>query len=153
MNKAVLLTLLLMVTLPLCAQSDAYLHYSQNPNLDVAFFEKLRIDDTTILDVTVILAKDSATLLWMTEEFNLTKAYDYAVSQQSHLNPRYIITQQVSKADPTCRVTKLVDGEYDFMSFSIYYRKIIIFHIQDKQQHKSVCGYCLRSISKKNKQQ
>ena len=37
MNKAVLLTLLLMVTLPLCAQSDAYLHYSQNPNLDVAF--------------------------------------------------------------------------------------------------------------------
>ncbi len=153
MNKAVLLTLLLMVTLPLCAQSDAYLHYSQNPNLDVAFFEKLRIDDTTTLDVTVILAKDSATLFWMIEEFNLTEIYNHAVSRQKHLNPRYLIARQVSKADPSCRVTKLVDGEYDFLSFSIYYKRIIIFHVQNEQQLSSVCGHCLRSISPKHKQQ
>ena len=153
MNKAALLILLLMATLPLCAQSDAYLHYSQNPNLDVAFFENLRIDDTTTLDVTVILAKDSATLFWMIEEFNLTEIYNHAVSRQKHLNPRYLIARQVSKADPSCRVTKLVDGEYDFLSFSIYYKRIIIFHVQNEQQLSSVCGHCLRSISPKHKQQ
>lgn len=142
-----------MAAIPLCAQSDAYIHYSQNPNLDVAFFEKLRIDDTTTLDVTIILAKDSATLLWMVEEFNLTKIFNYAVSQQLHLNPRYLITHQVSKADPSLRVSKFVDGECDFLNFSIYYKKIIIFHIQNEQQLSSVCGYSLRSISKKNKQQ
>ena len=153
MNKAALLILLLMATLPLCAQSDAYLHYSQYPNLDVAFVEAFRIDDTTTLDVTVILAKDSATLFWMIEEFNLTEIYNHAVSRQKHLNPRYLIARQVSKADPTCRVTKLVDGEYDFLSFSIYYKRIIIFHIQNEQQLSSVCGHCLRSISPKHKQQ
>ena len=50
MNKAIHIILLLLATTPLCAQSDAYLHYSQNPNLDVAFIENLRIDDTIILD-------------------------------------------------------------------------------------------------------
>ena len=153
MNKAALLILLLMATLPLCAQSDAYLHYSQNPNLDVAFFENLRIDDTTTVDITVILAKDSATLFWMIEEFNLTEIYNHAVSRQKHLNPRYLITQQVSKADPTYRVTKLVDGEYDLMSFSIFYKRIILFHIQNAQQRKSVMGYSFRSITTKHKQQ
>ena len=153
MNKAALLILLLMATLPLCAQSDAYLHYSQYPNLDVAFVEAFRIDDTTTLDVTVILAKDSATLFWMIEEFNLTEIYNHAVSRQKHLNPRYLIARQVSKADPSCRVTKLVDGEYDFLSFSIYYKRIIIFHVQNEQQLSSVCGHCLRSISPKHKQQ
>ena len=153
MKRTVLLTLLLLATLPLCAQSDAYLHYSQNPNLDVAFIENFRIDDTTTLDVTIILAKDSATLFWMIEEFNLTEIYNHAVSRQKHLNPRYLITRQVSKADPTCRVTKLVDGEYDFLSFSIYYKRIIIFHIHDGQQLSSIFGYSLRSISSKHKQQ
>ena len=153
MKKNIILTLLLMAAIPLCAQSDAYIHYSQNPNLNVAFFEKLRIDDTTTLDVTIILAKDSATMLWMVEEFNLTKPYNHAVSQQNHLNPRYLITRQVSKTDPTCRVTKLIDGEYDFLSFSIFYKRIIIFHILNEQQRKSIMGYSLRSISSKYKQQ
>ena len=142
-----------MAAIPLCAQSDAYIHYSQNPNLDVAFFEKLRIDDTTTLDVTIILAKDSATLLWMVEEFNLTKIYNHAVSRQKHLKPRYLIINLVSKADPTCRVTKLNDGEYDFLSFSIFYKRIIIFHILNEHQRKSVSGYSLRSISSNYKQQ
>ena len=153
MKRIVLLTLLLMATLPLCAQSDAYLHYSQNPNLDVAFFENLRIDDTTTLDVTVILAKDSATLLWMIEEFNLSKLYNYNLSQQKLSNPKYLMYHMVSKTDPTRRVTKLVNGEYDYLSFSIYHKQIIIFHIQNEQQRKSVIGYNLRNISTKHKQQ
>jgi hypothetical protein len=89
----------------------------------------------------------------MIEEFNLTEIYNHAVSRQKHLNPRYLIAHQVSKADPSCRVTKLVDGEYDFLSFSIYYKRIIIFHVQNEQQLSSVCGHCLRSISPKHKQQ
>ena len=153
MKKHLIILLFLLASLASHAQSDAYLRFAPNPNLDVAFVEAFRLDDTTTVDITVIIAKDSATLFWMIEEFNLTEIYNHAVSRQKHLNPRYLIARQVSKADPSCRVTKLVDGEYDLMSFSIFYKRIILFHIQNAQQRKSVMGYSFRSITTKHKQQ
>ena len=152
MNKAVLLTLLLMVTLPLCAQSDAYLHYSQNPNLDVAFFEKLRIDDTTTVDVTVIIAKDSATWAWMIEEFKLSKEHNLAMSKQWQQNPNAISTRMVQKNDPSQRATKLIPGEFDFETISFFYRRINIYHIINNQQRESIFAHIVHKISKKKEQ-
>ena len=151
MNKAVLLTLLLMVTLPLCAQSDAYLHYSQNPNLDVAFFEKLRIDDTTTVDVTIIIAKDSATWAWMIEEFKLSKEHDLAMSKQLQQKPNAISTRLVQKNDPSQRATKLIPGEFDFETISFFYRRINIYHITDQQQFHVLLGFIVNNLTKNRK--
>ena len=149
MNKSVLLTLLLMVTLPLCAQSDAYLHYSQNPNLDVAFIENLRIDDTIILDVTVILAKDSATFVWLMKEFFFTQTYTKAVSDNALDNKNLASFTLISKKHPFNKVFYDKVDECDFVLASTYYKRINIYHTRNKQQIKPLIKLATKTITPK----
>ena len=152
MKKHLIILLFLLASLASHAQSDAYLRFAPNPNLDVAFVEAFRLDDTTTVDITVILAKDSATFVWLCEEFNLAENYNKGMADAKHMNPRYIMTQSVSKNDPTQIVSERVEGEYDLATISLYYRKINIYHIMKKQQLKSVFAHLIHKISKKKEQ-
>ena len=76
MKKRIIILLLLLASLAAQAQSEAYLRYAPNPNLNVAFVEGFRLDDSTTVDVTVISAKDSATLAWLCDDFNLKEKYN-----------------------------------------------------------------------------
>lgn len=149
MKKHLPILLLLLASFATHAQSDAYLRYAPNPNLNVAFVEGFRLDDSTTVDVTVITAKDSATLAWLCEEFNHTEVYNEAVSKQEHTNPRYVITWSVAKNDPTQHVYELIEGEYDFCTLSLYEKRVNIYHIINKQHLISIMGYHIRKISKK----
>ena len=149
MKSHLIILLLLIASLASHAQSDAYLRFAPNPNLNVAFVEDFRINDTTTLDITVILAKDSATVAWLCEEFNLTEDYNEAVAKKKHTNPRFVITWSVAKKDPTQRVYELTEGENDLCSLSLYEKRLIIYHITKGHQKKSILGFQLHKITKK----
>ena len=152
MKKAEFLTLLLMATLPLYAQSDAYLHYSQNPNLDVAFIENLRIDDTTTLDVTVIIAKDSTTLAWLMKEFYFTQTYTAAISDNAPYKKNHVSFSLISKKYPFNVVSYNKVDECDFAVASIHKNRINIYHTHNKQQIRPLIKYTSRIINPKLKQ-
>ena len=149
MNKAALLILLLMATLPLCAQSDAYLHYSQNPNLDVAFFENLRIDDTTTLDVTVIMAKDSAAYALLMKDFFFTQTFNNAITNNALLKKDYVSFTLISKESPIKRVSFNEVDECDFATASHFYKRINIYHTQNKQQIRTLIKLTTKKINPK----
>lgn len=149
MKKRIIILLLLLASLAAHAQSEAYLRYAPNPNLNVAFVEGFRLNDSTTVDVTVISAKDSATLAWLCDDFNLKEKYNEAVAKKEHTNPRYVITWSVAKNDPTQHVFELIEGEYDFCTLSLYEKRVNIYHIINKQHLLSIMGYHIRKISKK----
>lgn len=149
MKNRLIIILLLLASLASHAQSDAYLRFAPNPNLDVAFVEAFRLDDTTTVDITVIIAKDSATFAWLCEEFNLTEDYNEAVTKQNHTNPRFVITWSVAKKDPTQRVYELTEGENDFCSLSLYEKQLIIYHITKRHQRISIGSFLIRKMIKK----
>ena len=151
--KNLLLPLFLLAAFASHAQSEAYRHYSQNPGLDVAFVEGFRLDDSTTVDITLLIAKDSAAFAWLIQEFNLAESYSKAVANLSHLDSNFIITQPVTKANPTQRALNPIEGEYDFMSISLYYKRINIYHTTDRQQRKLIIRKIIQSMSKKHKQQ
>ena len=72
------------------AQSAAFLRYAPNPDLDVAYIEGFRIDDSTVIDVTVILIKDSATMAWLINDLHLNK-YNEKIFSKKKSNPLLFI--------------------------------------------------------------
>ena len=122
------------------AQSAAYLHYSQYPSLDVAFVEGFRIDSVTTVDVTIIIANDSATTEWLIDEF------DFRASLNEALKVNFIMARR-SKEDPTQRVADKSQC-YDYVVASVNDRRISIYHITDPRQSMAIS---LAQISKLNK--
>lgn len=149
MKKTVLITLFLMATLHLKAQSDAYIHYSQNPNLDVAFIENLQLDDSTILDVTVILAQDSATFVWLMNEFFFTQSYNETLSKNESHNKNLVACALISKKQPFNKVPYDKVDECDYAAASIYYKRINIYHTRNKQQIRSLIKFTTNTITQK----
>lgn len=149
MKKRIIIPLLLLASLAAHAQSEAYLRYAPNPNLNVAFVEGFRLDDSTTVDVTVISAKDSATWTWMIEEFNISLMNNLALSKQWYTKPKSIGTRIVQKNDPSQHVTELIHGEFDIETISFYYKRICIYHIINQQQYNSVFQSVIITTMKK----
>ena len=153
MKKKLLFTLLLAISvLPVFAQSNAYLRFSQNPNLDVAFVQGFRINDSTAVDVTVIMAKDSSAMLWLMQEFNLMDYYIEKSSLQKNTDPKSILSRRVSKDDPTIPVTQN-NQDGDMLVLSLLYNRINIYHITNPNQLLPILKASYPKRSSKNNQQ
>jgi len=148
MKNHLTILLLLLASFAAHAQSDAYLRYAPNPNLNVAFVEGFRLDDSTTVDVTVITAKDSTTWAWLIEEFNISSMHNLALSKQWYHEPKTIGTKMVQKNDPSQHVTKLIHGEFDFETISFFYKRISIYHIINQQQYNSVLRFIVMTSIK-----
>ena len=151
MKKRIIIPLLLLVSFAALAQSEAYLRYAPNPNLNVAFVEGFRLNDSTTVDVTVISAKDSATWAWMIEEFNLSPMHNLALSNQLYDKPNSISTRMVQKNDPSQRTTELIPKEFDFETILFFYRRINIYHIIDQQQYDVLFRFIITNLTKNRK--
>ena len=145
-RKVYILVLLLVVAQLAQAQSAAYLRYSQNSNLDVAYVEGFQVDSTTAVDVTVIIANDSATMEGLIDEFG------FRLARAIHkVSPTSLMSAHCSKDDPTQRME---GDDTDIVIVSVYYRRISIYHITSPKQKKAIfLAEVLRHSNLKNKQQ
>lgn len=57
--------------------SQLYALYEQHPGVEADFIRNMRIDDTTIVDVTVLHAVDSTAWACLTADFGVPPATDY----------------------------------------------------------------------------
>ena len=130
MKKRIIILLLLLASLAALAQSEAYLRYAPNPNLNVAFVEGFRLDDL---------------MRWRA----LDQLNNLALSKQWYTKPKSIGTRIVQKNDPSQHVTELIHGEFDIETISFYYKRICIYHIINQQQYNSVFQSVIITTMKK----
>ena len=143
-KRFLLVVLFLVAAVAARAQSETYLRYSQNPNLDVAFVEGFRIDSTTTVDVTVIFANESATMVWLMGEFGFTEA-DYGLLAK---NRNAFSSKKFDRGSASLGNT---GGKQvvDYAIASVYHSRICVYHITDNHQLRAIVSAELSKLNKK----
>ena len=127
------------------AQSAAFLRYAPNPDLDVAYIEGFRIDDSTVFDVTVILIKDSATMAWLINDLHLNKYNEKIFSKK---NPIHYFLFNVSPDDPSKRIKNPRYVKHDIMIFTPHHKRITIYHNIDNNLLDNIFNHMSKEIKK-----
>ena len=143
-KRFLLVVLFLVAAVAAQAQSEAYLRYSQNPNLDVAFVEGVRIDSTTTVDATVIFAKDSATMVRLMDDFGFDEAdYRLLADDRNAFKSKRFGDNGAALANTSGKQA------VDYAIASVYYRRICVYHVTDARQLRALLVAELSKLNNK----
>lgn len=138
--KRILMIILLVIPCVVHAQRYIYDHYAHRTDLKVVYYPQFRLDDIHTVNVTILIAKDSAAWEWMQQEFDLPSII--AQEQDTAHSSRRAV--QILGEEPRClqRLTSSASDKH-FIVEQYDRRAIFIFHYTQKDQLKALFSFTL----------
>lgn len=117
-------------TVPFDQCSKLYQKYADKPGLEASFIKDYRIDDTIFVDVTLIVATDSAS--WNSLRFDLNIP-ELNPEIQKNISDNVVFSKQVNKHDNS----QTIEGDSpdaELMAFSYSKQTICVIHVENETE-------------------
>ena len=113
--------------------SDIYSKYSEREDIDASYVKKFRVNDTVVVDVTLLEAKDTKVWDELCKDFNIASIYDFPVDFRESLTASNSYSIRVIMKDSTY-INGRVDYRRNVIIYSYHKMSMCIFHnISDSQ--------------------
>ena len=147
--KKFVLSLLLLASLVVQAQTELYNRYASQPGIKVASVSGFAIDSTARVDVTVLEAEDDDGWTWMKKEFFIG---DLSPEQEAGLNEGYdaVLFARRSRVNPRDNAP-VKDEQVDiagscYLGISYLNRAVYIFCADSEEQYDAVVSLLVKKI-------
>ena len=123
--------------------SEIYRRYAAVDGIDATFIRDYPVNDTLLLDVTLLHAKDSAGWERLLNDFHLENVIDTSAYRQPHS----FSISRVSKEDPTKRISNPDETFCSLVAFP-FEKEIHIYSTEDDVHRIALHKYLLLNLSK-----
>ena len=128
---------------PTHAVSEVYSRYAGTDGLNVVFLKDFKVNDTLLLDVTLLEAKDSAGWERLLNDFHLENVIDTSAYRQPHS----FSISMVSPKDPTKRISSPDEPFCSRVTFP-YEREIHIYSTENDDHCMALHMHLMLNLSK-----
>lgn len=123
-------------TLPPAATSEVYWTYAGSDHIECTYFEGYQVNDTLVVPVTLLEAKDSAGWETLVRDFRIPTDMDEETASMHNLVITFFIRKK-GKYDEVPDIATDPDN-HEFIVLNYKYRRLYVFHTKNEEESDSM---------------